>query len=260
MNEALSRGLPTPNERVTFGILHEDADLLVVTKPGGIVTQPGVGHEHDTLLNGLFARYGERLAQVGQRRDYGLVHRLDRETSGVLAVALSVRAYDGLRALFEAREIRKFYWAACIKGPREDDGVVKRAIAEKVRRLDKYRSEKTAQLIRAGGASGGGKAAITAWRVLQRTDLGALIEARPVTGRLHQVRVHLASIGAPVAGDAVYGPNHAEAASKRLALHAHRLSFEHPITGEAIDARAPWPRDLTNVLKRMDLDKPIEGR
>ena len=94
-----------PNERVTFAIAHADDDVLVVRKPPGVVTQPGVGHEHDTLLNGLFARYGSELQQLGNARDFGLVHRLDRETSGVLAVARTAKAYDGLRAAVANREV-----------------------------------------------------------------------------------------------------------------------------------------------------------
>ncbi len=239
-----------PNERVTFRELYRDEHLVVVEKPARVVTMPGVGHQHDTLLNGLYARFGDRLRQLGVARDHGLVHRLDRETSGVLVVALSHEAYDGLRASFEQRETRKFYWAVTMKAPRETEGVIRRPIEEVLQRKDKYTSTRTARL------SNGGRPALTAYRVLSASDLGAVIEARPVTGRLHQVRVHLASVGAGVLGDDTYGPRRTNDASPRLALHAHRLAFQHPVTGEALDVRSAWPKDLRSLLKRLDLPRP----
>lgn len=239
-----------PNPRVSFRVLMEDTDLVVVEKPAGVVTTPGVGHQHDTLLNGLYARWGERLRQLGAGRDHGLVHRLDQGTSGVLAVALSREAYDGLRAMFETRDVRKFYWAVTIKAPREPEGVIRQPIDEVLRRKDRYTSERTAR------PSASGKPALTAYRVLASTELGALIEARPVTGRLHQIRVHLDLIGASVLGDPVYGSHRSRGASFRLALHAHRLAFAHPVTGEAVDVRTPFPRDLRSLLKRLGLPRP----
>ncbi len=239
-----------PNARVTFRLLHEDEHLLVVEKPPRVVTTPGVGHQHDTLLNGLYAKWGERLRQLGAARDHGLVHRLDQGTSGVLAVALSREAYDGLRAQFETREVRKFYWAVCMKAPAPPEGVIRQPIDEVLRRKDRYTSERTAR------PSSSGKPALTAYRVLAESELGALIEARPVTGRLHQIRVHLNMIGAPVLGDPVYGPQRSRGASARLALHAHRLSLAHPVTGEPVDARTVFPRDLRSLLKRMGLPRP----
>lgn len=239
-----------PNERVTFALEHQDDDLLVVRKPPGVVTQPGVGHEHDTLLNGLFARFGSRLQQLGQKRDFGLVHRLDRETSGLLIVALSPKAYDGLRAAFAAREISKYYWALCHKPPREPQGVIKRHILEEERRKDRYTAEKK------GVLSSKGKPAVTAYRVLDSSPLGALIEARPVTGRLHQVRLHLDSVGAGILGDKLYGPTRTNSAAHRLALHAHRVAFDHPVTGERVDRSSVFPKDLRRVLRALELARP----
>jgi len=239
-----------PNERVTFGVKYADEHLLVVSKPSGVVTQPGVGHEHDTLLNGLFARYSDRLQQMGQKRDFGLVHRLDRGTSGVLIVALSNAAYDGLRAAFAAREISKFYWAMCHKAPRDKTGVIKRPILEEERRKNRYTSEKR------GVLSSGGKQAVTAYRVLDESPLGALIEARPVSGRLHQIRLHLGSVGAGILGDKLYGPKRTNSAAHRLALHAHRVAFDHPVTGERVDARSAFPKDLRRLLRLLELARP----
>ncbi len=239
-----------PNPRITFGVRYADEHLLIVQKPPRLVTQPGVGHEHDTLLNGLFAVYGPALQRLGRGRDFGLVHRLDRDTSGVLAVALSAEAYDGLRAAFASRRVQKYYWAVSHKAPREQAGVIKRPIVEQERRKSRYTSEKIARL------SPGGKPAVTAYRVLESSALAALIEARPVTGRLHQIRVHLDSVGAGILGDRLYGPSRTSEASHRLALHAHRLVLDHPVTGERVDVTSPFPKDLRGLLRRLDLHRP----
>ncbi|MCC7388831.1 MAG: RluA family pseudouridine synthase [Phycisphaerales bacterium] len=241
---------PPPNERVTFRVAYADEHLLVVNKRARLVTAPGVGHEGDTLLNGLIAVYTKQLSALGDKRDWGLVHRLDRGTSGLLLVALTADAYDGLRTKFETRDIRKFYWAVCRSTPNKPAGVIKRPIIEEVKRASKYTQTKTSRI------GNSGKPAITAYRVLQSSPGGSLIEARPITGRLHQVRVHLDSIGATVLGDDVYGPELARAAAPRLALHAHRLALEHPITGELLDIHSVFPRDLRPMLKRMRLDLP----
>lgn len=239
-----------PNERVTFRIHRDDDQVLVVEKNAGVVSTPGIGHEHDTLLNGLMAAYGPRLRQLGAARDHGMLHRLDRETSGLLLVALTPTAYDTLRAGFEARRIKKFYWALTHKAPREHEGVIRRSLTDHVRRTSRYTSVRTSRVGK------NGKPALTAYRVLGESALAALIEARPVTGRLHQVRVHLASIGAAVLGDDQYGPNIVRDAAPRLALHAHRLAFEHPGTGEMIDVRTRFPKDLRGTLRKMHLDRP----
>ncbi len=239
-----------PNPRVTFRVHHEDEHMLVVEKPARVVTQPGVGHQHDTLLNGLFATHGERLQNLGQARDFGLLHRLDKETSGLVIVALSGKAYDEMRRKFAQREVSKYYWAIVHKAPREETGVIRRPIIELLRRKDRYTSRKIARI------SASGKSALTAYRTLEVSEFGALVEARPVTGRLHQVRVHLDLIGCAVLGDDVYGPRSVWKAAPRLALHAHRLRFAHPVTGEAMDMQSHFPRDLRGTLKAIRLRRP----
>ncbi|MBC7834905.1 MAG: RluA family pseudouridine synthase [Phycisphaerales bacterium] len=267
-----------PNERVTYKLEHADEHVLVINKRAGLVTQPGLGHERDSLLNGLFAAYGQQLQNLGKSRDFGLLHRLDRETSGLLVVALTTRAYDALRTAFEERRVKKFYWALCAKGPKDDSGVIKLAIAEtnpspgkpKLARVIRGKTAETGGRTTVGAAA---KAATTAFRVLARAGQGeqerrereeegagrggaSLVEARPLTGRLHQVRVHLEAIGAPIFGDEFYAPPAVANASPRLALHAHRLVFAHPVTGNQVDVRAAWPRDLKPVLKRLGLGRP----
>lgn len=239
-----------PNERVTFAVRYRSDDLLVVDKPTGVVTQPGVGHQHDTLLNGLFATHGEQLRKLGAARDFGLMHRLDRGTSGLVAVALTHAMHERLRAAFVGRSVRKHYWAVCLKAPLQERGVIKRPILEQVRRLDKYTSTKFARI------SPEGKPAVTAYRTIAVSDSAALIEARPITGRLHQVRIHLASIGAGVLGDDQYGPRRTSEAWGRVALHAWRLVLPVGDDGSTIDVRSPLARDLRRLLHMHDIKAP----
>lgn len=243
-----------PNERVPLRVRYEDEHLLVVEKPPGVATQPGRGHMRDTLMNGLFARAGARLQKLGKGRDFGLLHRLDRQTSGLVVVALDAATYDGLREQFASRDVRKFYWAVVKGEPRTAKGVIRKPILE-VGGGDA--DTPTAQhRPKQAKISPAGKPATTAYRVLQAASGAALLECRPVTGRLHQVRIHLAAIHHPILGDEVYARGPVRAAAPRLALHAHRLAFKHPATGEAIDLRTGWPRDLRNLLKRLGLEAP----
>ncbi len=237
-----------PNERVRFVVRHEDADLLVLDKPPGVVTQPGLGHERDSLMNGLFLRWGGELQNLGKARDFGLLHRLDRETSGLVLVARRASAYDALRDDFARRRVRKFYWALVAGAPASPSGVIRKPILEA--REGRGDGRKLAKISRAG------KPAVTAYRVVSAAPHAALLECRPVTGRLHQVRVHLEAIGLPILGDDVYAPPAVGKAARRLALHAHRLLFTHPTRGGLLDVRSPWPADLRRLLKREGLPRP----
>lgn len=237
-----------PNAAVTLRIAYEDELFVVVEKPAGLVTQPGLGHERDTLLNGLFSRYGATLQNLGKDRDFGLLHRLDREASGLLIVPLRAGAYDALRAQFVSRGVRKFYWAVVGASPKAAQGVIRKPIDEYTSTVRGGRHGK--KLARVSSA---GKPAVTAYRVIEASPLGALLECRAATGRLHQVRVHLASIKCPIIGDGLYGGEHTGA---RMALHAHRLVFKHPVSGEEIDVRSKYPNDLKGVLRRLKLKTP----
>ncbi len=247
----------TPNPDVTFKVHFEDEHLLVIEKPARLVTQPGKGHDTDSLLNGLFARWPKPLQNLGAARDFGLLHRLDKATSGLLVVALRTAAYDHLFEQFKNRAVRKFYWAICHKAPKGPSGVINRPILETEPRA---RETKTARI------SSAGKPSITAWRtvaVSSREGGAAIIEARPLTGRLHQVRVHLDSIGSTILGDDVYGNPALVRLAPRLALHSHRLSFVHPATGLPVDVHSPFPKDLRPTLKKLGLPRPdltLEGQ
>jgi 23S rRNA pseudouridine1911/1915/1917 synthase len=235
-----------PNPKVTFRVRHEDEDLVVVDKPPRVPTQPGLGHEDDSLLSGLFARWGVRLQRLGRVRDFGLLHRLDRETSGLVLAALSPEAYDAMRSAFEQRRVRKYYWAVVEGGPARPQGLVNKPILEAARGS----LRKTARIAPSG------RPALTAYRLLSAGPAASLLECRAVTGRLHQVRVHLSAIGCPILGDDLYGNERARRAAPRLALHAHRLVFEHPRSGQTIDVRSPFPRDLRGVLTHFGLPRP----
>ncbi|MBY0307848.1 MAG: RluA family pseudouridine synthase [Phycisphaerales bacterium] len=247
----------SPNPSITYTTLFEDGDLLVVAKRAGLVTQPGKGHDGDALLNGLFARYGKQLQRLGQARDYGLLHRLDKNTSGLLAVGLTARAYDGLRRQFQARTVRKFYWALCAKAPKGPSaGLINKPLLETMPR--DFTEQKLAKI------SLKGKPAQTAYRTLAVAAAGpfagsALIECRPLTGRLHQVRVHLEAVGCPIYGDELYAPAPIARVGPRLGLHAHRLAFTHPFTGVPIDISTPFPRDLRTLLTKLGLPRPDES-
>ncbi|MEM9064173.1 MAG: RluA family pseudouridine synthase [Planctomycetota bacterium] len=245
--------IPEPNERVRFALRHEDAHLVVVDKPSRLVTQPGKGHERDTLVNGVMAHWGRELTNLGASRDFGLLHRLDKETSGLVIVARTPSAYDAMREAFEQRRVEKFYYALTNKAPNDESGVIRLPLDEQVERTGRYTSVRTGRVVRGNS----GKPALTAYRVLARSDLGALIEARPVTGRLHQVRLHLDAIGATVLGDPAYGPRAARLSSSRLALHAHRLRFVHPATDEMTEVRSAMPKELRSLMRRLDL--PVEA-
>lgn len=241
-----------PNENVTYKIRYEDEDVVVVNKPARVVTLPGLGHEKDSLLNGLFAKYGAKLQNLGKAREFGLLHRLDRDTSGLVILALRGRAYDKLREIFEQREVGKYYWALVKGRPKGDSGVIRKPILE-YEGKGTGRDTRTKKLSRISSA---GKPAVTAWRVLEAGVAGSLLECRAVTGRLHQLRVHLDSIGCPIMGDEMYGPASVRSVSQRLALHAHRVVFPHPETGVKVDVEAAWPMDLKGVLKRLGLKRP----
>lgn len=244
----------TPNTRVPFTIIHEDARFAVVYKPSGVVTEPGLGHAHDSLLNGLCTRWGEQMNALGDARDFGLLHRLDRDTSGLLLVALDAAAYDAMRAQFEARAVRKTYLALVEGRPLQERGSVVLPLAE-VRRGDM----KVAVI----GHRGEGEEAITRYRLLARGSGRSLMQLEPVTGRLHQIRVHMAHLGCPIVHDRVYRvdmpPNTSVPPRGRplppLALHAWALAFTHP-DGGARSALAPVPEWFTALLKTSQIPVP----
>ncbi len=248
-----------PNPELKIAVAYEDDDVMVIVKPARMVTNPGTGNERGTMMNGLFATHGGRLQNIGRDRDFGLLHRLDKETSGLLIVGLTKSAYDALREQFEGRAIKKFYWAIVRGVPDPPKGVIDRPIKESEDRSNRYAVRKVASVSRATGRRGSAgppKDAVTAFKVVSASASASLLECRPVTGRLHQIRVHMALIGHPVLGDGEYAEEGKSA--PRVALHAHRLSFKHPVTGKTVDVRTEFPLDLRATLRKFKLRMPEE--
>jgi 23S rRNA pseudouridine1911/1915/1917 synthase len=240
---------PAP-EDVPLVVVYEDARLLVVDKPAGMTVHPGAGRLSGTLVNALLHHVRD-LSGVGGVLRPGIVHRLDRGTSGLMVVAKDDEAHRALSAQFAAREVEKEYLAIVHGVPRARQAVIEAAIG----RDPVHRKKMSVRAPR-------GRAARSAYTVVEALDGAALLRVRIHTGRTHQIRVHLASLGHPVAGDATYGgtrtPSSRRPAARaaldgltRPALHAARLAFTHPGTGERLRFEAPLPRDLATLLAEL---------
>ncbi len=234
-------------EPVPLDVRYADADVIVVHKPAGLVVHPGAGHEHGTLVHGLLDQYPE-LAAVGDPRRPGIVHRLDRDTSGLLLVARSARAYPALVAALADRTVERRYLALVRGVPEATRAVVDAPIGRSIRR-------RTRMAVRAAG-----RPAQTAYEIVATDADGrvALLECQLETGRTHQIRVHLAAIGHPVLGDVAYGPAASTAGltAPRPFLHAHQLAFAHPITGTVHTLHAALPAELVEVLATLGIEAP----
>lgn len=246
------------NPAVPLEVLYADEHLAIVSKPAGVVTQPGIDHADDTALNGLMHRWGPQLTRLGADRDFGLIHRLDRPTSGLLVVGLSPEGYDGIRAQFEARTVLKRYVAMVHGAPRPAEGVIRQALAV-------VRTEGRKRSVPSKGR--GAKAAVTHYTVIARGRRAALVECRIETGRLHQIRAHLAHRRAPVVGDREYGTrtplNDAFASAlgrQAVFLHAGELGFAHPVTGGRLTVRVAVPPMLRAFLADEGVECPKAWR
>jgi 23S rRNA pseudouridine1911/1915/1917 synthase len=240
---------PRP-QAIPFAILHEDADLLVLDKPAGLVVHPAPGNEDGTLVNALIAHCGDALPGIGGERRPGIVHRLDKDTSGLMVVAKTEQALATLSAAFAARDLDRAYLGLCWGLPNPAAGEIEGAIGRDPRERKRM------------AVTGRGKAALTRYRTLAHHDAAvALLECRLATGRTHQIRVHLASRGHPLVGDPVYLRRIPAAARlvqeetrrvlldfPRQALHAARLGFRHPRTGASLAFRTPPPPDMQGLL------------
>lgn len=230
--------LPGPDASVPVEVIHEDADVIVVNKPVGLVVHPAAGHGTGTLVNGVLARYPE-VASVGQPARPGIVHRLDAGTSGLMVVARSQRAYEALVEALGDHDVEREYVALAWGHFDSKSGVIDAEIGRDPRDPMKM------------AVVHGGKWARTHFEVMSEfvepADL-SLVRCTLETGRTHQIRVHLGAVGHPVVGDATYGGSRSSLRAPRPMLHAARLAFAHPVTGEQMEFRAPVPPDMVSVI------------
>jgi 23S rRNA pseudouridine1911/1915/1917 synthase len=227
-------------EEIALDIVYEDPDVLVIDKPAGLVTHPSPGHSTGTLVNALLARGGvEAYGQIAGDERPGIVHRLDRDTSGLIVIARNDKSQAALMAQLKARRVKKTYLA-----------LVHGATAAEIGRIEAPIGRDPRQFGRMAVVSGG-KAATTGYRVKERLPGWTLLEVDLHTGRTHQIRVHLASIGHPIAGDPVYATGEARRGPDgltRLFLHSWRIEFASTTSEKLIRATAPLPDELENVL------------
>ncbi len=236
-------------ESIPLTVLYEDPSIIVIDKPSGMVVHPAPGNPSGTLVNALLYHCGDLSGINGTLRP-GIVHRLDKETSGVMVVAKNDEAYHSLTRQFKNRSVKKVYLAIVYGLIQQNEGLIDAPIGRHPNQRKKM-SIKTTR----------GRDALTQWKVLERFDAFTLLEIHPKTGRTHQIRVHLTSMGHPLLKDPLYGrkgksggpigPPFRECLKRihRQALHAYRLEFEHPRTGERVQFVAPIPEDMKETLE-----------
>ena len=241
---------------VSYEVIYEDSEVLVINKPAGLVVHPGSGCECSTLVHGLVARYGVKLLEIGHPLRPGIVHRLDKETSGLMVVALTQKSYVSLTGQFlPPRTVKRKYLAlvgrlpVVFKSRNELNGTIELPIS----RCSVKRTKMSA-------LQGYGREAVTHWEVKEAYSAGYLLELTLETGRTHQIRAHLEAMRCPIVGDDLYGyhaqklPMNVERAIKdmnRVGLHAHKLSFLHPADGSYMEFVAKLPDDMDRVLNAM---------
>lgn len=260
-HEQISGRVPSPasvdliSEPLALDIVFEDGDLIVVNKPAGLVVHPAAGHPSGTLVNGLLHHCAD-LEGIGGERRPGIVHRLDKDTSGVMVVAKNDRSHQALSGQFKDRSVKKIYLAIVNGSLAKDRGTIDLPVG---RHPSKRKKMST--------ASPRGREASTRWQVRQRLSGTTLLEVELKTGRTHQIRVHCQAMGHPIVGDPVYGQRRAmlrQAKSdaglyqvlkntRRQMLHAARLTISHPSSGERLTFEAPMPEDMADVLTALQV-------
>lgn len=230
-------------EPIPLEVIHEDDHLLVVSKPAGMVVHPAPGHPSGTLVNALLA-HCPSIADVGAPDRPGVVHRLDKETSGLLAVAKTEPTLEALQEQFRNREVEKAYLALVQGRVQPSEGIIEVPIGRHHRHRQRMAARRD------------GKYARTRYHAKAFFREHTLLDVHPYTGRTHQIRVHLSWLGYPVVGDSVYGHRDQPLLKERHFLHAHHLSFLHPVSGKRLAFEAPLPADLVRVLERLHRSAP----
>jgi 23S rRNA pseudouridine1911/1915/1917 synthase len=232
-------------QQIDFKVLYEDESLLVISKPPGLVVHPAAGHADSTLVNGLLHRYGD-LPGLEMNRP-GIVHRLDKDTSGIMLVARTQKVQRQLAEAFKNREVHKTYHALLLRCPQDMNGRI-------IEPIGRHPVNRKKMAIRHSG----GRYAATRWHILETFATGmCFAEIIIETGRTHQIRVHMSSLGAPVAGDVLYGGRIVDSAGVRVdrqLLHASTISFIHPETGQKRIFTAPLWQDMESVLEKLRRD------
>ena len=244
--ETVAVTLPEPEpidaapQNIPLDVVYEDADVIVVNKPSGMVVHPAPGHPDGTLVNALLYHCGDSLSGIGGALRPGIVHRIDRDTSGLIIAAKNDAAHRSLAAQLKDHTLARTYECVVVGGLRADSGTVNAPIARDAR--DRKRMAVAAL----------GREAVTHWEVLARYAGYTHLRCKLETGRTHQIRVHMAHIGHPILGDTVYGAKKPVPGLTGQCLHAVGLRFLHPRTGEAVELSCPLPDEFTALLKKLN--------
>ncbi len=246
MDDCITVTLPEPREvqipptQMALDIVYEDADVAVINKPKGLVVHPAAGHQDDTLVNGLLYALGDQLSGINGEKRPGIVHRIDKDTSGLLAVAKNDLAHTVLASQLKDHSMARTYEAIVCGNLKEDSGTVDAPIG-------RHPSDRKKMCV----ISRNSKPAVTHWEVISRYKGYTHIRCRLETGRTHQIRVHMAHIGHPILGDSVYGRKKPELGQTSQVLHAGQLCFRHPRDGHPVLVFAPLPEYFTAVLEKL---------
>ena len=244
--DAIDYAIPEPKEvdivptEMALDIVYEDEDVLVINKPKGLVVHPAAGHQNDTLVNGLLYAMGDDLSGINGELRPGIVHRIDKDTSGLLAVAKNDFAHNMLASQLKDHTMARSYEAIVCGTFREDSGTVDAPIG-------RHPSDRKKMCV----IERNSKPAVTHWEVVERFRGYTHIRCRLETGRTHQIRVHMAHIGHPLLGDTVYGHKKAELGQDSQCLHAFSLCFRHPRDGRPVMVFAPLPKYFEEVLEKL---------
>ena len=249
--DSISIEIPEPEklevlpEDIPLDIVYEDSDVIVIDKPAGMVVHPANGNHTGTLVNALMYHCGDDLSSINGVIRPGIVHRIDKDTSGLIMAAKNDRAHMSLSEQLSEHSITRRYIALVYNNFKEDEGTVDAPIGR-----DPYNRLRNKVIPEGAKGSDSARHAVTHYKVLERFGRYTLIEARLETGRTHQIRVHMTHIGHPLVGDELYGPDKNKLGAKRQMLHAKVLGFVHPVSGEYIEFESPLPEDFEKVLAK----------